>query len=194
MISKSKPKNKVSSNCHGQKTIISDPALPKIVLVGNPNVGKSVLFNYFTGTYATVSNYPGTTVSVFKGKTQIDNINFEVIDTPGMYSLKAITEEERVARRIIFNDKPDIVIHVIDAKNMQRMLLLTFQLIEAGLPLILQLNIMDEARDRGIEINLTKISSQLGVPVVGTVSTTGEGLEELKKKIIEKCQQTTLCK
>ena len=115
----------------------------KIAIVGSPNVGKSVLFNVLTKRYVTVSNYPGTTVEVSRGKTQIDGLECEVIDTPGMYSLLPITEEEKVARRILINEKPDFVIHVVDAKNLERMLPLTLQLIETGLALVLVLNIIN---------------------------------------------------
>lgn len=155
----------------------------KIVIVGNPNVGKSVLFNALTKQYVTVSNYPGTTVEVSRGKMNINGIEYEVIDTPGMYSFLPITEEERVARRILFNEKPDIVIHVVDAKNLERMLSLTLQLIEAELPVILVLNIMDEAQKEGVIIDARILEKELKVPVVEAVSTIGKGIEELKKRI-----------
>ncbi len=155
----------------------------KIAIVGNPNVGKSVLFNALTKQYVIVSNYPGTTVEVSRGKLNIDGVEYEVIDTPGMYSFLPITEEEKVARRILLNEKPDIVIHVVDAKNLERMLSLTLQLIEAELAVILVLNIMDEAQKEGVEIDARILEKELKVPVVEAVSTTGKGLEELKKRI-----------
>ncbi len=158
--------------------------MKKIVLVGSPNVGKSVLFNALTKKYVTVSNYPGTTVEVSRGKAQIGEIACQIIDTPGMYSLLPITEEERVARRILLEEKPDLVIHVIDAKNLERMLPLTIQLLESGFPTILVLNIMDEAEQEGIIINRNLLEKELGIPVVGAVSITGEGIEELKKRIL----------
>ncbi|MEW6102033.1 MAG: FeoB small GTPase domain-containing protein [Candidatus Omnitrophota bacterium] len=157
----------------------------KIAIVGSPNVGKSVVFNNLTGSYATVSNYPGTTVEVLRGKAKIGNEEFEVIDTPGMYSFLPVTEEERVSRRILFEDGPCIILHIIDAKNLERMLTLTLQLREAGLPLILVLNIMDEARESGINIDKAKLEKELGTAVVETVSTTGEGMDILKGKIEE---------
>ena len=131
----------------------------KIIIAGNPNVGKSVIFNAITGSYATVSNYPGTTVEVFRGKTKINGEEFEVIDTPGMYSFVPVTEEERVSRNIIFAEKPVLVIHVLDTKNIERMLPFTLQLIEAGLPVVLVLNIMDEADRLGFKLS-TKINKQ----------------------------------
>jgi ferrous iron transport protein B len=160
-----------------------DPSLKKLALVGNPNTGKSVMFNNLTGSYATVSNYPGTTVEVTRGKGEFMGIPFEVVDTPGMYSIYSITEEERVARSILLNEKPDVVLQLVDAKNLERMLLMTFQLIEAELPLIVVLNLLDEAEAAGITIDLEELSEKLGIPVVGTVATSGRGMDELRKEI-----------
>ncbi len=157
----------------------------KITIVGSPNVGKSLLFNRLTGAYVTVSNYPGTTVEVSRGKTRIGAEEFEVIDTPGMYSLLPISEEERVARDMLIDEKPSVVIHIIDAKNVERMLPLTLQLIEAGLPVVLVLNIMDEAERIGMKIDLRHLERELRVPVVATVSTTGRGIDILKGKVEE---------
>jgi len=157
----------------------------KIAIVGSPNVGKSLLFNRLTGAYVTVSNYPGTTVEVSRGKTKIGEEEFGVIDTPGMYSLLPITEEERVARDILLNEKPDIVIHIVDAKNLERMLPFTLQLTEACLPVILDLNIIDEAEKIGMKIKLDYLEKELKVPVVATVSTTGRGIDILKGRIEE---------
>jgi ferrous iron transport protein B len=155
----------------------------KIAIVGSPNVGKSVLFNALTKRYVTVSNYPGTTVEISRGKVKINDIECEVIDTPGMYSLLPLTEEEKVTRRILIQEKPDIVIHVIDAKNLERMLSLTLQLIEAALPTILVLNIMDEAQKEGITIDVKLLEKELGIPVVEAVSTRAKGIDELKQRI-----------
>lgn len=159
--------------------------LKKIAIVGSPNVGKSLIFSRLTGTYVTVSNYPGTTVEVYRGRTRIGELDFEVIDTPGMYSLLPITEEEKVAKNILFEERPDIVIHIIDAKNMERMLPLTLQLIEAELPIILVLNIIDEAEDIGMEINFSLLEKELKAPVVTTVATTGRGMDIFKGRIEE---------
>jgi ferrous iron transport protein B len=154
-----------------------------IAIVGGPNVGKSLLFNRLTGAYATVSNYPGTTVEVFRGTTRIGREEFQVIDTPGMYSLLPITEEEQVAREILLSGKPDVIIHVVDAKNLERMLPLTLQLIEAGLPIFLVLNIIDEAEKLGMTINIPQLQKELKIPVCATDSTTGRGIESLRGKI-----------
>jgi ferrous iron transport protein B len=157
--------------------------LTKAVLVGSPNVGKSVIFNYLTGQYVTVSNYPGTTVDISRGCSKINGILYEFIDTPGMYSLISITEEEKVSRHLLFQEKPDMVIHVIDAKNIRRMLNLTIQLIDVGFPVILVVNLMDEAIRNGIILKLESLSEILGIPVIATTAIKGIGLENLKKEI-----------
>lgn len=154
-----------------------------VVLVGNPNVGKSVIFNYLTGTYATVSNYPGTTVDILRGRARIYGKTYEVIDTPGMYSLIPITEEETVTRSVLTSIKAGVVVHVIDAKNIRRMLPMTLQLLEAGLPVILDLNIMDEAKRAGVTINSRLLAEILGIPVVATAAVRKQGLENLKMSI-----------
>lgn len=159
--------------------------MEKIAIVGSPNVGKSVLFNNLTGSYAVVSNYPGTTVEVFRGKTRIGIQEYEVIDTPGMYSLSSITEEEKVSRSILLDEHPKVVLHVIDAKNLERMLPLTLQLLEAGAPVILALNIMDEAKRLGITIDIERLEKELAVPVAGIVAITGAGVDVLRNRIKE---------
>ncbi len=173
---------KQEDNSHLQK---SEKAAEKIIIVGSPNVGKSMLFNKLTGRYVTVSNYPGTTVEIAKGKSASLGRQYEVIDTPGMYSLSPITEEEQVACSILLEENTKAVIHVIDAKNIQRMLSLTLQLIEAQLPVILALNMADEAEQLGIEIDKEKLEELLGIPVVETVATTGSGVNKLLKRTPE---------
>jgi ferrous iron transport protein B len=157
----------------------------KLAIVGSPNVGKSVIFNALTRRYVTVSNYPGTTVEVMRGKARIEGAEFEVVDTPGMYSLSPMTEEERISRFILLREKPEIVLQVVDAKNLERMLPLTLQLIEAGLSLVLDLNFMDEAEKLGMEIDLSSLESQIGIPVVATVATEGKGFSLLKKRLVQ---------
>lgn len=156
---------------------------PKVVLVGNPNVGKSVVFNALTGAYTTVSNYPGTSVEVSRGHCQIADRRYEILDTPGMYSMMPITEEERVARKILLTEDPHAVVHVIDARNLERMLPMTLQLIEAGLPVILVVNILDEAERLGIKLDLDLLQRNLGIPVIGSVMKRKVGLEELSQAI-----------
>ena len=170
--------------CHAGRQ--ADTAgLEEIAIVGNPNVGKSLLFQNLTGAYVDVSNYPGTTVEVFRGKGELAGEPFAFVDTPGMYSLLPITEEERVARSILLEERPAAVIHVVDAKNLVRMLPLTFQLLEAHLPVVLAVNIMDEAEQLGIRINMEALEAKLQIPVVATVSTTGRGIDALKRRLAE---------
>ena len=161
----------------------SDVSLRRVLLVGSPNVGKSMLFNKLTGRYVTVSNYPGTTIELSRGLAQICDGKYEIIDTPGMYSLSAITDEEKVASDMLLNGQIDVVVHVVDAKNVARMLGLTLQLIEAGLPVILALNMADEARQLNIRIDAEELERILGISVVETTATTGEGIKALVERI-----------
>jgi len=174
---------KPMSHHHQSSTAFELKELRKIALVGSPNVGKSVIFNNLTGLYATISNYPGTTVEVSRGKTKIGEEEFEVIDTPGMYSLLPITDDERVARLLLLKEKPAVVLHIVDAKNLERMLPQTLQLIETGLKVILILNIMDEAMNMGIEIDVKQLENKLDIPVVVTVATEGQGMVDLKYRV-----------
>jgi len=148
----------------------------RVALVGNPNVGKSVLFNALTGAYVAVSNYPGTSVEVSRGSTTIEGRACEIIDTPGMYSILPITEEERVAREILLN-------HVLDARNLERMLAMTLQLVEAGLPVILVVNIMDEAERMGLSIDIPLLQEKLCIPVIGAATAKKRGLPEIRQAI-----------
>lgn len=175
---------RTNGSCHGKATHVKSTHLRKIALVGSPNVGKSALFNKLTGAYVTVSNYPGTTVNVSRGKAKIEGGEFEIIDTPGMYSLLSITEEEQVAKSLLFEEKPAAILHVVDSRNLERMLPLTLQLIEAALPVILNLNMMDETERAGIQIDIGKLEEELGIPVVATVATTGRGLDTLRKRLV----------
>ncbi|MGI8924895.1 MAG: FeoB small GTPase domain-containing protein [Fimbriimonadales bacterium] len=151
-----------------------------VAIVGNPNVGKSVLFNRLTGRYVTVSNYPGTTVEVSKGTASAYRKRFTVVDTPGMYSMSPITEEERVSRKLLMEERPDLVIHVVDAKNLQRMLPLTLQLIEAGFAVVLVMNMMDEAEKHGLRIDAIELQNRLGIPVVPAACLHGRGIDVLR--------------
>ncbi|RJR34244.1 MAG: ferrous iron transport protein B [Desulfobacteraceae bacterium] len=174
---------KECSGRHGRTVSPATAGEKKIAIVGSPNVGKSVLFGRLTGAYAAVSNYPGTTVEVSRGKMMSGTESYEVIDTPGMYSYLPVTEEERVARSILLNEEPDLILHVVDAKNLERMLPLTIQLLETGLPLILVLNIMDEAEKLGMGFDLSLLRKRLGIHVVATVSTSGKGVDLMKEEI-----------
>jgi ferrous iron transport protein B len=171
-------------SCHSSPmptAAVAAHTAPIAALVGSPNVGKSALFNRLTGAYVTVSNYPGTTVEVARGRCQA--LGLEIVDTPGLYSLLPTTEEERVARRLLFAESPQAVLNVADAKNLERLLPLTLQLLEAGLPVMLVANIMDEAEALGLELRLEELESLLGVPVAGTAAVSGRGIEELKSRL-----------
>jgi len=167
-------------DCHGSQGTIERF---DVLLVGNPNVGKSVIFHKLTGRYATVSNYPGTTVDISAGR--IKNMNLTVADLPGMYSFFSITEEERVAKEILLNSKPRVVVNVIDAKNIDRALPLTIQLMDACFNVILVLNAIDEAEKIGMRINSDELERRLGIPVVETIAIKGKGIKELLKRIEE---------
>ncbi len=163
-----------------------DPATRRVLIVGNPNVGKSVVFNRLTGRYATVSNYPGTTVEVSRGRATFCDTSYEITDTPGMYSLRPISEEERVGRALLLGESADVVLHVLDAKNVERMLPFTLQLVEAGLPVVVAANMLDEAEGLDVQLDLPALSEALGVPVVGTVALSGWGIDDLKRTIHER--------
>ena len=156
----------------------------KVALVGSPNVGKSAIFNYLTSTYVTVSNYPGTTVDISKGELKVGGKKFEIIDTPGIYSLMPLTDEERVTRQFLSKEHPDVVVHVVDTKNISRMLMLTLQLLDADAPVILNLNMIDESRALGMDIDITRLADILGIPVNASSAVKKTGLEPLKKEII----------
>lgn len=156
----------------------------KIFLVGNPNVGKSVIFGHLTGVYATVSNYPGTTVALSKGTAQIEGENYQVIDAPGVNSLIPMSEDECVTRNLLL-DQEGTVVQIADAKNLLRALPLTVQLQEMGIPFLLVINMCDEADRSGIQIDVKKLESLLGIPVIKTVATQGIGIPELKKRLRE---------
>jgi len=153
----------------------------KILLMGNPNVGKSAVFSRLTGVRAIVSNYPGTTVGYTRGFMKLGEETAEVIDVPGTYTLEPTTEAEKIASQML--DTGDIVINVVDATNLERNLYLTLQLLERSIPVIVALNIWDDTRHRGIHIDLDRLEELLGVPVVPTVGLTGQGIKELVENI-----------
>jgi len=122
-------------------------------------------------------------VEVCRGRMTLEGRKYELVDTPGMYSLLPITEEERVARAMLLAERPHLVLHVADAKNLERLLPLTLQLIEAGLPVVLVLNMMDEAEARGVRVDIERLEARLGVPVAGTVAASGRGIAALRQVI-----------
>ncbi len=154
----------------------------KIILMGNPNVGKSVVFSRLTGIEVISSNYPGTTVEYTKGKTTIMGESAEVIDPPGVYSLEPSCRAEEATKEI-FEEGADVVVDVVDATNLERNLNLTLQILERGLPTVVVLNLWDVASRTGINIDLESLERELGVPVVTAVAVSGQGIRELVEAI-----------
>jgi len=151
--------------------------IKKVLLVGNPNVGKSVIFSRLTGVKVIASNYPGTTVSYTHGAMKLGEGEVEVIDVPGTYTLEPTCEAEQIALDML--EDGDLVINVVNATNLERNLYLTLQLLERNIPVIVALNMWDDTRHRGIDIDLEKLGELLRVPVIPTVAVTGQGIKEL---------------
>lgn len=150
-----------------------------IALVGNPNSGKTTLFNALTGSNQHVGNWPGVTVEKKEGKIEYKGKEYKIVDLPGTYSLGAHSEDEVIARDFILKGNPDIVINVVDATNIERNLYLTTQLMEMDVKVVLALNMMDEAKSHNIQIDINKLSHALGIPIVATVASKKIGIEEL---------------
>ncbi|MDS1030170.1 ferrous iron transport protein B [Bacillota bacterium LX-D] len=167
--------------CHNSKEtrIEMPPGARRIVLAGNPNVGKSVIFNYLTGMYVDVSNYPGTTLEISHGHYE-GNL---VIDTPGVYGISSFNDEERVARDVILS--ADVVVNVVNAMYLERDLFLTLQIIDTGVPTVVVLNMVDEAEQNGLKIDYEKLSQLLGVRIIPTVAIKKQNLDQLKSAIYE---------
>ena len=159
-----------------------------IALAGNPNCGKSALFNTFTGIRQTTGNWPGVTVDRKEGRFRIGNTQVTAIDLPGIYSLDASSIDEQVARDYLLSREADIIVNVIDAANLERNLYLTVQMLEMGVPMVVALNMMDMAKRRGIHIDTERMARELGCPVVPVIATRGKGLAELKQAILETAQ------
>ena len=170
-------------SCSRTETKQSEASGEKVILIGNPNVGKSVVFNYLTGKYVTVSNYPGTTVEVSTGTLSVHGKKLQVLDTPGVNSLIPMSEDEKVTRDILLKEPKSYLIQVMDTKNIRRGLLISLQLLEMGLPFLILLNMWDEAKSRGIEIKIPILSEILGAPILKTVATRQKGLEKIKENL-----------
>jgi ferrous iron transport protein B len=160
---------------------VSDPEIsrPSVALVGNPNVGKSLVFNYLSGLYVDVSNYPGTTVELMQGRYH----EYDVFDSPGVYGISSFTAEEAVTRDIVL--RADIVLNVVDAAHLERDLFLTQQLIDMGKKVAVLLNFMDEVKKLGLQLDTKLLSGYLGVPVFQTTATTRAGFEQIETALIE---------
>jgi len=158
----------------------------KILLMGNPNVGKSVLFSRLTGAKVIASNYPGTTVSFTKGYVYLHGERVEVIDVPGTYTLTPTCKAEEVAVQMLEEAGPgDVVINVVDATKLERNLNLTLQLLEKKVIMVISLNMWDDAKHKGINIDTQKLEELLGIPVIPTVAVSGEGIRDLVERIPE---------
>jgi ferrous iron transport protein B len=161
----------------------------KIALAGNPNSGKTTIFNNLTGGRQHVGNWPGVTVEKKEGKFTYNSCEITVVDLPGIYSLTAYSLDERIARDFLLKEKPEVVIAIIDASNLERNLYLVTQLIELRSNVILDMNMMDIVRSKGVQIDTGKISVVFGIPVIETAAHTGEGMESLKKTMVETSAQ-----
>ena len=157
----------------------------KILLMGHPNVGKSVFFNRLTGSNVIESNYPGTTVDYTKGYMLLESRDVEVIDVPGAFSLEPKDKAEEVAVKMLEEEKDAIVVCVIDASKIERGLYLALEIIEKDYPAIIALNMWDVAKDKKIEIDVKNLEKILGVPVIPTVAISGEGIKEIVSRIKE---------
>ena len=161
-----------------------NPFYKNVLLIGSPNVGKSLTFNKLTGMTAMVSNYPGTTVDIDEGSFTYEGKTVHITDPPGLYDLNTITEEERVAKLLVLDESFNLIVHVVDAKNIEKSIDLTLQLIEAGKELVLVLNMMDELEKIGATIDKEALSKELGIPIVLTSAAETRGLDELKHVLV----------
>lgn len=154
-----------------------------IALAGNPNVGKSTIFNALTGQHQHVGNWPGKTVERKAGRLTLNGQALTLVDLPGTYSLAARSLEEQIARDFLVHDRPDAVVNVLDAANLERNLYLTAQILETGARLILALNMVDIAESRGLSLNPNALARELGVPVIPMAAGRGTGIAELKQAL-----------
>ncbi|MFW5931248.1 MAG: FeoB small GTPase domain-containing protein, partial [Desulfosalsimonas sp.] len=157
----------------------------RIALAGNPNSGKTTIFNHLTGTRQKVGNWPGVTVEKKEGDIEKSGFSLKIIDLPGTYSLTPFSIEEIVARDFILEENPDVVIDIIDASNLERSLYLANQLRELDCKVVFALNMADLAESRGYRIDKEKLSELLGVPVVFTVGNKGRGIDDLLETAVE---------
>lgn len=165
---------------------------PVLVFIGQPNCGKSTLFNALAGFKAEVSNFPGTTVKHTHSTVRIEGWLIHIIDLPGTYSLNPSDPAEKVALTHLFGEKPDVIINVVDASLLGRSLELTFELLELNEPMVVALNMMDEARRKGMTIGVEALQARLGVPVVPLVARRGEGVKEMLDRALELVRQPAL--
>ena len=155
----------------------------KVLLMGHPNVGKSVVFNRLTGSNVSESNYPGTTVDYTKGYMRVGRKEMELIDVPGTFSLEPKDKAEEVAVKMLNENKGSVVVCVIDSTKIERGLYLVLEIIERGNPVIVALNMWDIAEDKNIDVDVKKLQQILGISVVPTIAISGEGIKELVSRI-----------
>ncbi len=173
------------SSRESRAVVARDAGTPvTLALAGNPNCGKSALFNTLTGIRQKTGNWPGVTVDRKEGRFELDGQTATLIDLPGTYSLDSASPDEEVTRQYLLSGDAGLIINVVDASNLERNLYFTVQLLEMGVPMVLALNMMDVARKQGMDIDITRLSEELGCPVVAVVAPRGEGLEELKAAIL----------
>ncbi len=163
----------------------------RVALAGNPNCGKSTIFNALTGSHQHVGNWPGKTVEKKEGLYQADGVTLELVDLPGAYSLTAYSMEEIVTRDYILQEHPDVIVSVVDASNLERNLYMTVQLLELEVPLVVALNMADLAESRGIRIDDQRLSQALRSPVVRTVASSGKGISQLVQAVVEAAKVKT---
>jgi len=172
-------------SCHSALKKLKGETEFAFALAGNPNVGKSTIFNRLTGMGVVTANYPGKTVEINIATTSFEDTQIGIIDLPGTYAIGAVSEDQWVARQAVLDGRPDVIIIIVDATNLARNLYMALQFMDLELPVIIALNLVDQAEAKGISTDVEHLARLLGVPVVPTVATMGKGLNELMRVAVE---------